>query len=172
MSRPQPLRFACTSADDPELLGLTAEVRSHGGWINVSPVIDPEDEPPPPGPFAFLGGSTHKVPTVTWIAERSRSGATSESVGLQHASGPRVVARLAQVGLALPDGWRVTQDHPRRGLVATLSQGTARRDGDADRDVDRDADRAMWSWLLAAATATCAVPTLGRWSGARFLALS
>jgi predicted phage tail protein len=50
----------------------------------------------------------------------------------------------------LPDGWRITQDHPRRGLVAQVP---------ADAD-----DRAVMDWLLGAAVLVCAVPVTGRWT--------
>ena len=116
------------------------------GWINIEPVIDEEHEPPEPGPFAFLGGSTHQVPVITWMPGRrqERSGRPRPTtVGLQHASGPRVAWRLRDLGLPVPDGWRVTQDHPRRGLVA---------------EVPADADnRAVIGWLLQAAAAVCQV---------------
>ena len=74
------------------------------------------------------------------------------TVGLQHASGPRVAWRLRDLGLPVPEGWRVTQDHPRRGLVA---------------EVPPDADnRAVVDWLLRAATAVCQVESTGRWEAA------
>jgi len=74
------------------------------------------------------------------------------TVGLQHASGPRVAVRLRDLGAPLPDGWRITQDHPRRGLVAQVP---------ADAD-----DRAVIDWLLRAAVLVCTVPVTGRWSAA------
>jgi hypothetical protein len=74
------------------------------------------------------------------------------TVGLQHASGPRVAWRLRDVGLPVPEGWRVTQDHPRRGLVA---------------EVPADADnRAVIDWLLRSATIVCQVEATGRWEAA------
>jgi hypothetical protein len=60
-----------------------------------------------------------------------------------------VVAKLLELGLALPEGWRVVQDHPRRGLVAKLPAG-------AD-------DVKVLGWLIRAAGALCAVPRTGRW---------
>ncbi len=140
------------ASDDPELLGQVAEVRSRGtGWINIEPVIDEEYEPAPPGPFAFLGGSTHKVPTITWMPGKHQpDGAVKPTtIGLQHAAGPHLARTLRDLGLPLPEGWRITQDHPRRGLVALVP---------ADAD-----NRAVMSWLLEAGAAACTVPTTGRW---------
>ena len=39
------------------------------------------------------------------------------TVGLMHPTGAKALARLAEVGVGLPDGWLVRQDHVRRGLV-------------------------------------------------------
>jgi hypothetical protein len=155
MTRSRPLELEFVDHDDPALLARMAEAAATGvGWINVQPVIDEEYEPPGPGPFAFLGGSTHKVPTVTWMPGRHAPNGTvkATTVGLQHASGPRVAVRLRDLGAPLPDGWRITQDHPRRGLVAQVP---------ADAD-----DRAVIDWLLRAAVLVCTVPVTGRWSAA------
>ena len=102
------------------------------GWINVEPIIEEEHEPPAPGPFAFLGGSTHQVPTVTWMPGKRLANGTTRptTIGLQHASGPHLAWKLADLGLPLPEGWRVTQDHPRRGLVALVPADVAPRHGD------------------------------------------
>ena len=152
MTRRAPTVFEFTARDDPELLSELAEVaRSGTGWINLEPVIDAEFEPPGPGPFAFLGGSIHKVPVATWLPGRRLPDGTARetSLGLQHAAGPRVARRLRDLGLAVPEGWRITQDHPRRGLVvavpATVEPATA------------------VAWLLSAAEAVCQVPATGRW---------
>ncbi len=34
-----------------------------------------------------------------------------------HPTGGKAVARLAEAGVAVPDGWVVRQDHARRGLL-------------------------------------------------------
>ncbi len=60
--------------------------------------------------------------------------------------------KLRDLGLPLPQGWRVTQDHPRRGLVALVPAQVPAAD--------------VVDWLLAAAAAVCTVPTTGRWTAA------
>ncbi len=153
MTRARPVELEFVAPDDPELLARMSEVAASGtGWINVKPVVDEEHVPPAPGPFAFLGGSTHQVPTVTWMPGRRAGNGVRKptTVGLQHAAGPRIAWKLRDIGMPLPEGWRVTQDHPRRGLVALVP---------ADAD-----DRDVMGWLLAAATFACAVPTTGRWT--------
>ena len=152
MTRARPAELEFEANDDPELLARMAMVEAGGtGWINVEPVVAEEHEPPQPGPFAFLGGSTHKVPTVTWMPGKHLPDGTAKptTVGLQHAAGPRVAWKLRDLGLPLPAGWRITQDHPRRGLVALVP-------ADTDNSVVID-------WLLRAALAVCTVPTTGRW---------
>ena len=155
MTRSRPLELEFVAPDDPELLGHMGELASRGGgWINIEPVIDEEHQPDAPGPFAFLGGSTHLVPVITWMPGKHQSGRPSRptTVGLQHASGPRVAWRLRDLGQPVPEGWKVTQDHPRRGLVA---------------EVPADADnRAVIDWLLRAATTVCQVEMTGRWTAA------
>ena len=153
MSRTRPTVFGFVAHDDAELLAQMSMVQAGGtGWINIEPVIDDDHRPPEPGPFAFLGGSTHQVPVVTWMPGRHQPGRPTRptTVGLQHASGPRVAWRLRDLGLPVPDGWRVTQDHPRRGLVAKVPAG--------------DPDEPALAWLIRAATVVCAVPTTGRWA--------
>jgi len=152
VTRSRPARFGFTALDDAELLATMATLEVDGtGWLNIEPVIDEEHQPDAPGPFAFLGGSTHLVPVVTWMPGRPQAGraAKSTTVGLQHASGPHVAWRLRDLGLPVPEGWRITQDHPRRGLVATVPPGAARG--------------AVMDWLLRLAIAVCTVPTTGRW---------
>ena len=152
MTRSRPLEFVFGAHDDPELLAHMAEVEATGtGWINVVPVIEEEHEPPPPGPFAFLGGSTHQVPTVTWVPGKHLPDGTTKptTVGLQHAAGPHLAWKLRDLGLPLPDGWRITQDHPRRGLVALVPSGADNRE--------------VMDWLLRLAAAVCTVPATGRW---------
>ena len=153
MTRVRPVELEFVARDDSRLLEYMAEVAAaRTGWINVRPVIEEEHEPPEPGPFAFLGGSTHKVPTVTWMpGKRSGDGTLKPTrVGLQHATGPHLAWKLRDAGLALPEGWRISQDHPRRGLVASVP---------ADAD-----DGFVMDWLLRAAAFACMVASTERWT--------
>jgi len=148
---PEPLEFPTGEYD--ELLDRMAALSLAGkGWVNIRPVIERENEPEPPGPLSIFGGAAHQVPTITWMPGKRGADGTARptTVGLQQSTGPRVVRRLRDLGLPLPDGWKVTQDHPRRGVVAKVP---------AD-----DPDRVALDWLIRAATVVCAVPTTGRWS--------
>jgi len=149
-SRPVELEFA--AADDPGLLAAVEGAAARGeGWINLEPVVEEGAEPGPAGLFGFLAGPSHEVPTATWVPGRHVPGGPAKptTVGLQHAAGGRVAARLGELGVPVPDGWRVTQDHPRRGLVASVPA--------------TDDPRAVVGWLLRAAEAVCGVPSTGRW---------
>jgi hypothetical protein len=124
---------------------------AHRGWINLQPAIREEDAPEPPTALGLIFSSAvHEVPLCTWVAGRlGRGGPEPDSLGVQHATGPRVVARLAARGLPLPEGWRWTQDHPRRGLVVRTPPSTDHGE--------------QLRWMVAAATALSAVALTGDW---------
>jgi hypothetical protein len=154
-SRRRPAVFEFTDVGDPELLSAMDRLAASGtGWINVGPVIDEEHQPPPLGPFSFLGGSTHQVPMATWLPGRHLADGTTRptTVGLQHAAGPHLARKLGDLGSPLPPGWRITQDHPRRGLVALVPAETPGGE--------------VMAWLVRLAAAVCTVPATGRWEAA------
>jgi hypothetical protein len=153
VSRTRPREIEFVDAADDQLLAAAREVAARGeGWINLEPIVDEEHQPMQAGPFAFLAGPSHEIPTATWVPGRHQTDGETRptTVGLQHAAGPRVVATLRDRGLPLPEQWRVTQDHPRRGLVVSIP-------------ASRADPGTVLAWLLRAAEAVCGVPTTGRW---------
>ena len=124
---------------------------SHRGWINLIPGVAEEDEPDPHVGLGSLFSATGpEVPVCTWAPGRlGRNGVERDSLGIQHTAGTKVVRRLATLGVPLPEGWRWTQDHPRRGLVVRVPTEV----GHADE----------LSWLLEAATALSRVRLTGLW---------
>jgi hypothetical protein len=60
-----------------------------------------------------------------------------------------VLARLATAGLVLPEGWKLVQDHPRRGLVVAPARGAG--------------SESVLGWLLEAGTILSAVRLTGDW---------
>ena len=62
---------------------------------------------------------------------------------------------IAYAVFEVPTGWRVRQDHPRRGLVIMVP---------AEQDHD-----STLSWLLRAGAALSAVPLTGAWRAAVFV---
>jgi len=130
---------------------------AHDGWINLNPQVRPEDEPPPrAGLTTLLAGPVHDVPVCTWVAGKiARHGVQPDSIGIQHAGGSRVFARLTSAGVALPEGWRLVQDHPRRGLVVTPASGAAHQD--------------VLTWILEAGAVLSAVRLTGEWRAEIYL---
>ena len=139
--------------DDPGavLAQMTRLGAAHRGWVNLQPGISEEDAPPPTSAVGLVfSTAVHVVPVCTWVAGRQgRHGLEPDSVGVQHATGPRVLSRLASLGLAMPEGWRWVQDHPRRGLVVLTPVGTPYA--------------TQLQWLLDAGVALSGVPLTGDW---------
>ncbi len=120
------------------------------GWVNIEPVLPDGVEPPRQGILGFLGARGPEALLATWLPGKARrEGFEPTTVGLQHSAGKRVVARLAESGLAMPEGWRVIQDHRARGMVATVEDGA---------DLDEVA-----AWLIGAAERVATTPLTGRW---------
>jgi hypothetical protein len=137
--------------DPAPLLAAMATIRSteRRGWVNLLPGVRPEDVPPPPSALVALFAPPLPEATVgTWVPAR-RPGREPDRVGIQHASGPDAIARLAARGLAPPPGWRVLQDHVRRGLVLALPED--------------EALEVVARWLLDAGAALCTLPLTGDW---------
>lgn len=113
--------------DPAPLADVLARCRSAGrGWVNLAPVGD-DDDPithTRSVPGAIFGGVSARGPArprVTWTPPEPRRRRTVPgAIGLQHPAGPRAVAHLREVGITVPPEWRVTQDHPLRGLVIEL----------------------------------------------------
>ena len=123
------------------------------GWVNFSPEVPEDAEVPSDGLFSFLSARGPAVPLCTWVAPHLSRGRTRPAqLGVQHATGTKAAARLDGIGLTVPTGWRVSQDHPRRGLVV---------------DVAIDAtDTVVLDWLLGAGAALCPIAMTGAWLSA------
>jgi hypothetical protein len=148
----------------PELLffdrGDATQVADHmvrlaadrSGWVVLDPEIDADDLADAPQTGGVFSGRGPAVPELSWVPGRpGRRGRPPVSIGLRHATGPKVVERLARYEHAVPGDWLVKDDSPKRGLVAELPD-----------DVDQ---AAVLQWLLRAAEAVTAVPLTGQWRG-------
>ena len=146
----------------PEVDGVAASLanlRAAGsGWINLMPGID-EDAvgvEQPTGLFAFFGNRTPPVTMATVMpAKRDRRQTEGMTVGLMHPTGAKAVARLAEVGVAVPEGWVVRQDHVRRGLVVRTTVQAPESD--------------VIEWCVRAGTALCRAEMTGRWRAVVYL---
>jgi hypothetical protein len=128
------------------------------GWLNLSPGLDldPDEAPEPRGVLGSI--FTSRGPTVplgTWTPAQGRDPST---VGIQHGEGPKAVRLLAEWGAPVPEGWRVLQDHPKRGLVVVTPSST--EPGELD---------GVLAWLLRAAGKLCSWPRTGEWQALVYL---
>jgi hypothetical protein len=140
-----------TPSRPPELIEFSVEdrrsvltvmrrlLRDRDGWVNLQPAMAPEDLPDEgSGVTRVFSATGPRVPLVSWVPEPGRGGVTGPvSLGVQHAAGPKALARLRDRGHPAPDGWRMLSDHPRRGLVVAVPG-------------DEDPDTAL-VWVLRAA---------------------
>ena len=146
----------------PDVVGVArvlSELRAAGsGWVNLQPGIDEDtvDVDPPAGLFAFFGNRAPPVTMATIMPpKRERREAEGMTVGLMHPTGAKAIARLAEVGVTVPDGWVVRQDHVRRGLVLRTPVGA----GESD----------VVTWCVRAGTALCRADMTGQWRAVVYL---
>jgi hypothetical protein len=135
-----------------------AALREAGdGWLNLLPgVYDEADLNPPAGLFAFFGTRQAPVTMATVMPARpDKRNVEGMSVGLMHPTGAKSIARLAEAGVRVPDGWVVRQDHPRRGLVLRTAPDAVAAD--------------IVSWCVQAGTALCMVDMTGQWQAVVYL---
>jgi hypothetical protein len=145
-----------------EVLTLMARLEAEdGGWINLSPVPEEDADGPVgsgrrqwlPHLFDLLLDAGPDIPVGTWVPPRRAQGkgrgVATTSIGLQHPSGQRALDRLQRAGIDPPPGWRLVQDHPRRGLVFSAPVG-------ADH-------RATLEWLIRAGDFLSVGPRAASW---------
>ena len=144
MARP-PEQIDFASNDRTTVLARMDRLVKRGkGWINLSPAIDEEQEAPPRSSnFGLFSGRGPDVPLCTWVP------GPPVEIGIQHGAGAKATQLLRDLGHPVPDGWRVTQDHSRRGIVAVVPDGTTN-----ERVLD---------WLLGAGTALASHLKLAGW---------
>jgi hypothetical protein len=129
-----------------------------GGWINLMPGIDEEasDIHPRAGLFAFFGNNAAPVTMTTLMPpKKDRSATEGLTIGVMHPTGGEAVARLAEAGVTVPEGWEVRQDHARRGLLVRTPAEV------------EDSDVVTWS--VRAGTALCRAEMTGRWRAVVYL---
>lgn len=141
----------------PVLEPMRRLAATRDGWVNLHPLVPEEDLPKNTmGFFGWLSARGPGVPQATWVPgppmRRDPSQHEPDSVGLQHPGGPKARFRLEELGVPVPAGWVVKGDHPRRGLVMELPDGT-----DPGEIVP---------WLLRAARALTDIPMPERWIAA------
>lgn len=125
---------------------------SRRGWINFTPGLDVDEPPPQRSALAnLIGARGPDVPLATWTAPGKKARDAS-TIGIHHAQGPKIVRHLDDQRIPVLDGWRVLQDHPKRGLVCAVPTTT----DPTQLDI-------ILEWLLRATGALCRVRRTGEW---------
>jgi len=96
--------------------------------------------------FSGRGG---KIPFGTFVPGDHRKDKLGQ-VGLEHSAGPRGLQQLRDAGIVLPAGWRMRQDHSKRGIVC-----------DVPRDESPDV---IVRWILDASLQLCEIDLTGWWT--------
>ncbi len=128
------------------------------GWMNLLPGVhvDEEQTTTLPGPFAMF---TNRQPPVTMCTlmppKAIRRAVEGVTVGLLHPTGNKAIARLAEAGVEVPNGWVVKQDHNRRGLLLIAPVGAS--------------NDALVEWGVRAGTALCREEMTGTWQSVVYL---
>ena len=145
---PRTIEFVDT--DRAAVLAAMAEVADGSGWVNVQPVVDP-DELPSSGSalFGIFSSRGPILPLCTWTPAGLSKRETHASLGVQHPTGTKAAARLAERGVPIDERWRVMRDSPKGGLVVGVP---------ADEPYATVLD-----WLLRAGRALCPADNHGKW---------
>lgn len=130
---------------------MTAMAESHQGWINFEAAVPVEDAPPPrTALFGLFSTRGPEVPLATWTpGEVHRKYTEPPMIGILHPAGTNAKAKLAERGWPVPEGWVVTQDYSKKGLVVAVPPSVDHAE--------------VLRWLLRAAASLSAVPVTGRW---------
>lgn len=140
------VQFRSTSPE--ELIAEIEAIRGRGRdteWVTISPFVALEDVPETTMLRRLFTTRGPKIPEVTWVP----AGDGSSQLGVLHAMGNDAGAQLSDLGVEVPAGFQMIQDHTRRGLLFAVvaSAETA----------------TIVSFSVAAARALSAVPTDDRW---------
>ncbi len=131
---------------------MTQLAAARNGWINLLPgIVDDEEGPSmPTGLTALFGAGNPGVTMCTWVpAGSDRRGRDPTRLGIMHACGRGASDRLRARDIAIPEGWFVEQNHPRRGLVIRVPPG--------------EPHEVVLDWTLRAGRALCNVRLTGTW---------
>lgn len=118
MARRRPTTTTIPAGDVGAIEAVVAEVIANERWVNFLPgtASDLEEYLPTSGPFsAMFGKPVRPFAEVTVVTD----GTTQ--IGVNHPLGRLSATVLSERGLTFPQGWKVSQNHTRRGLVVTAT---------------------------------------------------
>jgi hypothetical protein len=152
-------KFEFVPSSDERVAGYLKRLTEAGdGWINLLPGVhvDEQRTPNAPGVFALFTNRQPPVAMATLMppkaAKRAFEGVT---IGLLHPTGNKAVARLAEAGVNVPEGWVVRQDHARRGLLLLAPPSATAT--------------SIVEWAIRAGTALCREEMTGEWQAVVYL---
>jgi hypothetical protein len=149
-SQPRYVEFQPDRAEE-----VVAAMESGAGWVNFEPAVDADDVAAAgSATFSLFSARGPIVPLATWTPATTQGRGRREPamLGLQHPAGSKAKPLLAELGLPVPDGWVVVQDHVRKGLVVALPETVGAEDA--------------LRWLLRAARLLSTIPLQGEWRAA------
>ena len=139
---------------DAVVQGVAGMIERGAGWMNIEPIVgevamDEIRRSAPPAIVRVFSGRGGKIPFGTFVPGDHRKDKFGQ-VGLEHSAGPRGLQQLRDAGVVLPAGWRMRQDHGKRGIVC---------------DVPRDESPAVIvRWILDASLQLCEIDLTGWWT--------
>jgi hypothetical protein len=148
-------RFEFLPEDPALVLGWLEHLgTARTGWANFLPGVYEDDASAaeePTGLFSVFSGARQPPVTMcTWVPPEGRQSAgEAVTIGVAHRQNRRVVPVLTEAGVAVPTGWKVVQDHVRRGLVLRVPLAVPHP--------------LVLSWLLDVGERLCLAPLTGSW---------
>jgi hypothetical protein len=128
------------------------------GWINLVPGLEGDDEEmsnQAAGVSALFSSAQPQSTMCTWMPAKRRNTTGEVELGIMHPRGRRAVEHLAEAGIAVPAGWRVKQDHQRRGLLLSIPTTAP--------------NPSVLDWAVRAGSALCNERLAGTWQAIVYL---
>ena len=103
----------------------SAAVRGDGKtWLNLRPWVEQENLPNNSLLIKMFSAKGPEIPLGTWIPASPRAKKPEPArVGLSHSGGRNAASQLVELGVVLPGGWNMLQDHTKRGLIFEVADG-------------------------------------------------
>jgi hypothetical protein len=139
---------------DAVVQGVAGMIERGAGWMNIEPIVgevamDEIRRRAAPAIVRVFSGRGGKIPFGTFVPGDHRNDKLGQ-VGLEHSAGPRGLQQLRDAGIVLPAGWRMRQDHSKRGIVC---------------DVPREeSPEVIVRWILDASLQLCESDLTGWWT--------
>ncbi len=108
--------------------GIVDEMRSFAAdadgrrWLNIVPDANEEEIHTGSVLWRVFSSRGPVIPQLTWVPANLQRPDEPAQVGVAHATGRGAVERLGGAGVRAPAGWRLIQDHQKRGVIYVLDQ--------------------------------------------------